>query len=204
MVGLTGALIGSAVLGAGSSIIAGKKASKAQRQAADASVAEQRRQYDQTRADYEPWRQAGTTALDILMRTQGGDMSDFQSSPSYGFIRDESMRAIDRNRSARGLLNSGAADKARMDRAAGLASTDFENWWNRIAGVAGAGQTATAGTAAAGQNAANMISNAHQQAGNARASSYANTAGAINTGANNILSSYLYSQGGFGRPGAFR
>jgi hypothetical protein len=57
------AIGGAAILGAGASIISGNKAAKAQTKAADMSVAEQRRQYDQTRTDYAPWRAAGTSRL---------------------------------------------------------------------------------------------------------------------------------------------
>lgn len=199
MVGLTAALIGSAVIGAGASAISGSKAAKAQKNAAAQQVAEQRRQYDQTRTDLAPWRTAGSNALDILMRTQGGDMSGFTTSPGYQFRQQEGLKAIDRSNAARGLLNSGAADKARMRYGEGLAGAEFGDWWNRLAGVAGVGQAATNTTAAAGQNAANNISNAYQQAGNARASSYANTGSAVNSGINNVLSAYLFSQGGFGK-----
>ena len=187
------------MLGAGASLISGNKAAKAQKQAADAQVAESRRQYDLTRADYAPWRTAGADALGMLTRTYGigggtPDMSAFTASPGYQFRRDEGLRAIDRNRAARGLLNSGAADKARMTYGEGLAAGEFDSWWNRVAGVAGVGQNATNATAAAGQNYTSMINNATQQSGNARASSYANTGSAINSGINNVLSAYLYSR----------
>lgn len=198
------AIAGAAVVGAGATLAAGSKAAKAQRQAADASIAESRRQYDQDRADLAPWRQAGQNALDILTRTYGvngqaPDMSAFQASPGYQFRRDEGLRAIDRSNAARGLLTSGAADKARMRYAEGLGAQEFGDWWNRLAGIAGTGQSATNTTVAAGQNSTNNIMNAYQQAGNARASSYANAGSAVNSGINNVLSAYLFNQaGGFG------
>lgn len=197
------ALAGAAVVGAGASIISGNKAASAQRQAADQSIAEQRRQYDQTRADFAPWREAGGSALNMLSRAYGlngqtPDQSAFFTSPGYDFRRTEGLRAIDRNRAARGLLNSGAADKARMAYGEGLAANEYDSWWNRLAGVAGVGQNAANSTAAAGANAANNISNSYMQAGNARASSYANTGSSINSGLNNVLFAYLNSGKGFG------
>lgn len=199
------ALAGAAVVGAGAQIISGNKAAKAQRQAADMSVAEQRRQYDTTRADFAPWRQAGSGALDMLSRAYGiggqaPDMTAFTASPGYQFRFDQGLQAVDRGAAARGLLHSGAAVKAEQRFGQGLASSEFGDWWNRLAGVAGVGQQATGQTAAAGANAANNISNAYTQAGNARASSYANTGSAINSGINNVLGAYLYNYGGgFGK-----
>jgi hypothetical protein len=57
--------------------------------------------------------------------------------------------------------------------------------------MAGVGQAATNTTVAAGQNAASTISNNLIASGNARASSYANTGSAINSGLNNVMSAYL-------------
>lgn len=71
-IGTTAAIIGgSALLGAGASIIGGNKAAKAQRKAADAAAANERYFYDTTRADFAPWRSAGSTALDALLRLYG-------------------------------------------------------------------------------------------------------------------------------------
>lgn len=199
------ALAGAAVVGSGISAIAGSKAAKAQKQGAMAGIAEQQRQYDQTRADFAPWRQTGANALDMLSRAYGiggqaPDLTAFTASPGYQFRFDEGNRAVDRSAAARGLLHSGAAVKAQQRFGQGLASQEFGDWWNRLAGVAGVGMGATGATAGAGANAANNISAAYQQAGNARASSYANIGSAANTGINNVLSAYLYNHGGgFGK-----
>lgn len=199
---------GSAILGAGAQIISGNKAAKAQKQAAAQSIAEQRRQYDQTRADYAPWRDTGASALGMLGRAYGlngqsPDRSAFFTSPGYEFRRDEGVKAVERSAASRGLLRSGAAVKA-IDRfAEGNAASEYDSWWNRLAGVAGVGQAAVGGTAAAGANASNNISQAYTAGGNARASSYVNTGSAANSGINNVLFAYLNggggkSMGGFG------
>jgi hypothetical protein len=192
---------GAAVLGAGAQIVAGNKSAKAITKGQDKSIAEQQRQYDTTRADYAPYRAAGTGALDMLSRAYGiggqaPDMTAFQASPGYQFRYNEGLRAIDRGAAARGLLHSGGAVKAEQRFGEGLASSEFGDWWNRLAGVAGVGQQATAAVTQAGQNSANNISNAYTAQGNARASSYANTGSAINSGINNIVGAYLYNQGG--------
>ena len=203
------AIAGAAIVGAGASIYSAKKAAKAQTKAADQSIAEQRRQYDQTRADQAPWRTAGSAAIDKMAAVYGlngmtaknpdgtpAQYGGFFNSPDYQFRRDESLKAANAGLSSRGLLGSGAAVRAKTALAGNLASSEFGDWWNRLAGVAGVGQTATQATSAAGQNAANNISQAYQNAGNARASAYMNTGAAINNGVQNLAGLYAYNAGG--------
>ncbi|MBB6424938.1 hypothetical protein [Sphingopyxis sp. JAI128] len=191
------AIGGAAVVGAGSSIIAGNKASKAQKNAANAQIAEQRRQYDQTRADYAPWRAAGQSALSRLENEmKAGATTAFTKTPGYDFRLSEGVKAAERSAAARGRLGSGATMKAVQRYGEGLASDEYGNWWNRNAGLAGVGQAATDSTTQAGMNAANNITGALGSAGNARASAYANTGSAINSGINNVLAAYLAHQGG--------
>lgn len=194
-------LAGSAVLGAGASIISGNKAAKAQTNAANAGIAEQQRQYDQSRADLAPWRTTGGGALDKLSQLYGlggqaPDSSVFTASPGYQFRYNEGLRGIDRGAAARGLLHSGAAVKAEENFGQGLASSEFNNYSNTLQQIAGTGQQAANTTVAAGANAANNITQAYGQAGNARASSYANIGNSINAGIGNGLFSYL---NGFGQ-----
>lgn len=191
------AIGGSALIGAGASAYAGSKASKAQKKAADQTVAEQRRQYDQTRADYAPWRTTGETALARLNNEMtNGPTTAFKASPGYDFRLKEGLKATERAASARGRLNSGATKMALQERGEGLAASEYGDWWNRNAGLAGVGQAATNATAQAGQNMANNVSNAHQSAGEARASSYLTAGSAINRGVNGVVGAYLANQGG--------
>lgn len=183
------AIIGSAVVGAGASAYSSKKASKAAQKGYDAAAAEQARQYDQTREDYAPWREAGQGALGRLTDASEGDFSAFTKSPGYEFRRDEGMRNVGNFFSAKG--SGGNALKALAEWNQNVASNEYGNWWNRQAGLAGVGQSATAGTAAAGANAAANISNAYIGAGNARASGVMGVNNAIQSG----IGAYLYGQG---------
>jgi hypothetical protein len=70
-----GVSIGSALLGAKSS----KDAASAQGAASDAAIAEQQRQYDQTRADLAPYRTVGGQALNALAGIYG-----YQQAPIAG------------------------------------------------------------------------------------------------------------------------
>jgi hypothetical protein len=101
------------------------------------------------------------------------------------------LKAIDRGAAARGALTGGATIKAEQRYGDGLAASEYDAYTARLAQLAGLGQSATAGTAAAGSTAAGNISSALINSGNARASSYTNTASAINSGLNNVMSAYL-------------
>jgi hypothetical protein len=171
---------------------AAEDAANAQLQGSQESVAEQRRQYDLTRADFAPWRDAGKTALGQLgglTGLPGYDKVDFTASPGYQFRMDEGTKAIDRSAAARGMLRSGPTLKALDRYSQGLASDEYTNQFNRLAAISGIGQTATNSTAAAGAGAANNISNALTQAGQARASSYIGQANAYANGAAGVANS---------------
>lgn len=119
----------------------------------------------------------------------------FQASPGYQFRMDEALKSIERSAASRGMRLSGATADALQRRAQGVASSEYENYANRLASLAGVGQTSTAGTAAAGAQYAQGASQAYTQAGQARASAYQNTGNAINNGVTNLASAYLYNNG---------
>lgn len=198
------AFITAALVIAGATVVSGaiasdgaRSAGRAQEQAANAARDEQARQYDQTRADWAPWREAGQGALNRLTAASTGDMSGFYKDPAYDWQRSEGMRGIQQSAAARGGLKTGNALKTLLEYNQNMAKTSYGDWWNRQAGLAGIGQNATAATAAAGQNAANNSSNALMAAGDARASGIMGAANgwsnAINSGVNN----YMLAQGGF-------
>jgi len=123
--------------------------------------------------------------------TYGG----FTESPGYQYRIDQATKAIQNSAASRGLLKSGATVKAINTAVQGEASNEFNNYSNRLAALAGVGQTATSTTGAAGQNYANNVSNAQMAAGNATASAYQNTGNAISGGLQNAASGYLYNKG---------
>lgn len=193
------AVIGGAVVGGIASNSAAGKAADAQTQAADQANATQRYQYDQTREDQAPYREAGYNALAQLQAgTQPGgrfmtpfSMSQFQQDPGYGFRLSEGLKAIQNSAAARGILSSGATlkgiDRYSQDYASNeynnaynRYNTDQTNAYNRLAGLSGTGQQANSLVANAGQNMANNISQNQLGVGNARASSYIAGGSAIN------------------------
>ncbi len=96
--------------------------------------------------------------ISTAMESGGGspDYSAFYKSPGYDFRFQEGANAIDKSASARGKLMSGGIARELTRYGQGLASGEFNNYANRLASMAGIGQTATSatgqlGSAAAGQ-----------------------------------------------------
>lgn len=161
----------------------------------DQAIKLQKEIYDQTRSDYEPYREAGTTALSALMQKLGlsGDStsSDYGSlmktydasniledDPGYQFRMDEGTKAIERQLAASGKYLTPEASKALDEYGQNYASNEYSNAYNRnqqntdtiynrLAGITGTGQSATGSTATAASNYANSTSDLYTQQGNA-------------------------------------
>jgi hypothetical protein len=153
-----------------------QSASNAQQASTDASIGEQRRQFDLTRSDYAPYREAGTKALGQL-QTDIGTMPTSQevmNSPGYQFGLTQGQQAIDRKTAAAGGRVSGAALKSAAEYGTNYATTGYnaeyqrrQDRLNRLASLAGVGQSATGSSAAAGSNMANNVSNSLSSQGDA-------------------------------------
>jgi hypothetical protein len=204
---MSGVALGITAGGLVGGYLTSQAAGKAAGQQADAANAANQMswaQYQQNRTDQAPWRDAGVAALGNL-NTNMGDytrdfgMKDFQADPGYAFRMSEGQKAIERSAAARGGLNSGATMKA-LDRfSQGTASDEYNNAYNRfnsdrdrrfnrLASIAGLGQTATSqvganGMATAGQMGQNMMGAANAQSAATMAGANAYT-GALQNGAN--------------------
>jgi len=202
------AILGSSLLGASSA----RSAANTQAAAADRAAELQREQYYRTREDQAPYREAGYNALKELQRTAGNvpgafkfGAGDYQADPGYAFRLSEGQKALDRSAAARGGLISGGALKAATRFGQDLGSQEYQNAYNRAltgyntgvasenqlynrqAGLAGIGQTATNVVGAAGQNYANQAGAAYGAAGQAQASGYMGVANAITGGVGQYL-----------------
>jgi hypothetical protein len=106
------------------------------------------------------------------------DYSNFFASPDFGFRRQEGDRAITRNAAAMGGLASGNTGAALVERSSDLASGEYGNYFNRLATLAGLGNSAVTTSTAAGMQTASNIGNAQMNAADARASGIATGADA--------------------------
>lgn len=226
--GTGAALLGSAALGLGGSLVKGQMDAKAAGKAADVqnvaslgalALQQQgldftKQQYSDARQDAAPWMSAGRQSLhQYLVETgQTGGQSRFRQSPGYAFQVSEGEKGVKNNLASLGMKNSGSALKALTRFRTGLADQSFDNYLTRLGGIAGAGQSATQDVSALGAQAAGAV-NANlnnqgqslQDAATARGSGYvgqANAWGSALTGGVNTLSNALgrYSTGNYGMP----
>lgn len=176
---------------------ASKKASKAQLEATKLGIAEMQRQYDLSRQDLAPWREAGGAAIG-----QGYAMLqpgyDYTASPGYQFRLDEGTRAVENSAAAKGQLMSGGTLKDLTRFAQGTAAADYGDQFNRYMAIAGGGQQAASTGARLGQETASGIADLYTQGGNARASGYMGAANSWINGINNFDSRISQIFGAFG------
>jgi len=223
VVAIAASSIGSAAVGSRSA----SKAARAQQQAADQAANVQREIFQKQTELQEPFRQAGITSQNELMRLLGigGDASaadygmltrqfgeqDLQMDPGYGFRLREGEKALERMQSARGNLLGGAAIKAGQRFGQDLASQEYMNAFNRaqaqlgtrlgtLGSLYGAGQAAAQQVAGqAGEYGAN-VGNLMTQGGQARASGYLGQANALNQALGQGAGLYGMYRGGYFGP----
>lgn len=205
MSGVAAATIGVGLVSSYMGAQAADSAASTQANAARGAMGEQRRQYDQTRKDQEPWRQAGEKAL-TGMQDQGFQkdfsMADYEADPGYAFRMAEGQKALERSASARGNLMGSGTMKSLARYSQGVASDEYGKAYdrfnnnnnmrfNRLASLAGTGQTAVNQTAAAGQNMANNNADLQTQIGNAQAAGQVGSANAITSGISNGIGNWM-------------
>ena len=205
-------VVGSALIGGGASILGGllggssaKKAAKIQAASAAADRALQEKMFNTQNALQEPFRQAGLTNQNELLRQFGlsGDKTsagygnllrdfgagDFQADPGYAFRMSEGLKGLDRQAAMRGGLISGAALKAAQGYGQNLASQEYQNAYDRyntnranrytmLTGQQAVGQKATNAQQMAAGDYATNAGNSILNAGNARATGYMGQANA--------------------------
>jgi hypothetical protein len=179
----------------------------------------QRQQYEESVQRQKPFLTAGTNAL---ARMQAGEFAqpgafsfgvkDFQADPGYAFRLSEGQKALERSAAARGGLISGGTLKAASRYSGDLASQEYQNaygraltgynanvarsdtGYNRLAGMAGIGQTTgqqlnTAGANYAGAGSATLGNYGTAMGNSIMGAGNANAAGTLGMG--NTLASAL-------------
>lgn len=197
---------------ANAQVEAGDRASALEAESADKQLELQREIWEKQQADYKPYLEQGTygiNTLGALMRPNADTSAILKNDPSYQFRLKQGQQALDRSSAARGMGYSGAQMKAAQDYGQGMASTEFGNYYNRLAGLAKGGEQAANNLASQGgqfaSNGSQTLGNLSgaqtgilgQQA-NARASGYAANANAITGGLNSLTNLYGMSKYGGG------
>lgn len=239
-----------AAVGAGASMYAGNKSAKAQKNAANQAAANEQAMFEQTREDNQkyydqgkgdvnanfgiaqqvlsPYMAPGAAAQGRMSALAGLNGSEQQQSalasdPGYQFRMTQGVNALDRSAAARGMLQSGAQQKALTQYGQGLASSELNNAFQRVGAVQGNAQQAAGalgnlyqnqGTTlgnmavrqssqnqALSQNTSNALGQYSMAAGNAQAGAYNNMGSSINGGLQNGLTAYMMNQQGGGMYG---
>jgi hypothetical protein len=200
---------GAGLLGASMAADAAGDAADSQAASSDAAISEQRRQFDlnredalQTRNDFAPYRQAGTNALSMLQGDINTPVSaaDVMSDPGYQFGMQQGQQGLDRKFAAMGGRASGAALKAATRYATDYAASGYgaayqrkQDRLNRLAAIAGIGQTST------GQSGMNGAGSAQSSAISNLISGQGNAAGAAQLAQGNIWGSAVNQLGAIGQ-----
>jgi len=183
--------------------------------AADKANSAQMRGLEQSRADLEPWRTAGSGALTGVQNAAGlngqpgydAAMAGFHASPSYQFQLDQGLRAIDHGAAAKGILNSSDTLHNEQTFGTGLADKEFTDYYNRLFNLSELGQKSAAQTASATDAAAKGSAQTDLSEGSALSSIYGNTAKGIGDSINSYENNSLYASrtnalANYGNPGA--
>lgn len=200
---------GGAILGGAGSLVGGimqanaaEAAAEQQAGAAQNALALQREMFEYQKGLLEPYRTAGTSALKRLegalgLGGQAQPQQMLEMDPGYGFRLGEGMKALERMQAARGNMLSGGAMKAGQRYAQDYASGEYGNAYNRLANIAGLGQTTGTQLGTAAQQFGTNASGVMGQEANAlaagrvgRGSAYA---GGVQGGLN-AYSNYLNQQ----------
>lgn len=184
---MVGATLGSALIGSRSA----RNATNAQTSAANRDLALQREIYQDTTANFAPFREGGVQDYNALRSAVG---TSFQESPGYAFAFNEGQRALEGSAAAGGNLRSGATMKALTNYGQGMANQEYGNWLSRLGSLAGMGQAAAGNQAAAGANFGQMSSNALSGLGNAQSAGAIAQGNAIQGGISNALGAYQMNQ----------
>lgn len=166
------------LIGAGKQKKASRKAQAALIASLEKGIAEQTRQYDQTRADYEPARKIldpSVTALANLIGLNGADaqqagMQGVQDSPILASIIRNGEEGILQNGAATGGLRGGNIQNSLANFRGDAFSNELQAQMARLAGATGIGLGATDSVANFGANKANALTSLFGQQGGATAS----------------------------------
>lgn len=202
-IGAVGAIGGGLIASSGA-----KSAAKAQTKAADAGIAEQRRQFDIAQANFAPFRTAGLgglTAYQNLLGLNGNQaaaaaIAALKGSPVYQSLYRNGLETTLQNASATGGIRGGNAQASLYNLGEDTLSRVIQNQLGDLAPLISIGSGATGQLAGLGANEASNISNLLGQIGQAQAGSSL-TQGGIWSGVLSNLASSIASKIGPGASG---
>lgn len=171
-----GKAIGS-ITGANQQAKAAAQAGEIQSQAAQAGIAETRRQFDAVMQLMQPFITGGQTAFDAQKNLLGlggagaqqQAIDALQNSPQFTSLMQQGENAILQNASATGGLRGGNTQAALGQFRPDLLNSLIQQQFQNLGGLTQIGQASAAGQATAGLNTGQNVANLLQQQGAARA-----------------------------------
>lgn len=207
------AIAGAAVIGAGASIISSNKAASTAKSVAAQNNTLQQNIYTQNAGRLDPFSSNGITAgnrINALLGL-GGDTASadaafdaYKGSTEYTSRLKQGQDSVLAGLGARGLLDSGAAQKALLKYGQTFGSNEFGNYMGNLQVQQNTGLSAASALAGVGQNYANAVTANNNNAANTVENSYLSNGQAINGALQNAIGAYTYSQGigsSYGKPG---
>jgi len=175
---VTGLIVGgSQLVGGMMQADAASDAAGIQAGAAEAGVAEQRRQFDALRALLQPYTEAGLPALQqqqALLGLQGPEAEQaaierIRGGETFQALAQQGEEALLQRASATGGLRGGNIQGALAQFRPALLSQAIEQQYGRLGGMTQLGQRSAAGVGAAGMETGTNVANLLAQQGAARA-----------------------------------
>lgn len=181
-------------------------AANAQVDAANNTTANTRSMFDTTQANLKPYMLGGNTALSSLLeKLKSGDLggqftsADYLANkdPGYDFQLQQGQQALQNSQAAGDGALSGSALKGLIDFNQGMASTGYQNAYNRwlqsqqntygqLSGLASLGENAGANLGNTGANFGKTMSDSIMGAGNAKASGIMGVNNSVMGGINSL------------------
>lgn len=192
-------LVGS-LIGGGKQKKASRRAERDQLEYLNRALDEQRRQFDATQQNFEPYNNLGRASLGPLgdlIGTNGNDaqasaIEALRASPFYQSLYRTGEEALLANASATGGIRGGNTQRSLADFGADTLATTVDRQLANLSGIAGMGLGSTESLANFGANKANAVSNILGQQGQVRAGGLL-TRGGITAGQFNNIGSFLDS-----------
>lgn len=151
-----------AVAGAAVSVVGGYLSNKNSKKANSSSQGAYDQAYAANTANLQPYMDAGAGALNQLSQLNSGNYSSFNQSPDYQFAQQQGLQGLDRSAAARGSLYSGGQQADVLNYSQGLASQQYNNYYNKIQNLAGMGQGAASALTGVNSNYANQTASTAQ------------------------------------------
>lgn len=198
------AIAGAAVIGAGASIISSNHAASTAKNVATQNNALQQNIYNSNAARLDPYSARGNAAGEQAnaLLGLGGDTASanagfdaYKGSTEYTSRLKQGQDSVLAGLGARGLLDSGAAQKALLKYGQTFGSNEFGTYMGNLQTQQNTGLAAASSLAGVGQNYANAVTANNNNAAGVQENAYLSNGQAINGALQSALGAYGYSQG---------